>query len=93
MAVRGGDPSLEILQDARESLTDLIVLASTCYGEQAAVPDRVPGGARCPVLFVGPQALANLQRPALPRQQPRRPNQPPPEDNPQCHSTSSSSGP
>ncbi|MBU1042394.1 MAG: universal stress protein [Proteobacteria bacterium] len=64
LAVREGDPAVEILKDAREIQADLLVLASNSYGEQSAVPDRVLCGARCPVLFIGPQALANLHRPA-----------------------------
>jgi len=64
LAVREGDPAVEILKDARESEADLLVLASACYGQEASVPGRVLDGARCPVLFVGPQALTSLSRPA-----------------------------
>lgn len=58
VAVREGDPAVEIQKDARESQADLLVLSSGSYGQDASVPGRVLAGARCPVLFVGPQALS-----------------------------------
>ena len=64
MAVREGDPAVEILKDARENKADLLVLATGSYGKDGAAAGRVPAhvleGARCPVLFLGDQALARL---------------------------------
>ncbi|PTN37216.1 universal stress protein [Desulfonatronum sp. SC1] len=64
-AVREGDPSVEILKYARESEADLIVLAPDYYtgapGSQkmeSRVSSQVIAGARCPVMLVGPDALA-----------------------------------
>jgi nucleotide-binding universal stress UspA family protein len=60
IAVREGDPAVEILKDARECQADLLVLAADRYGQDDSVPSRVLEGARCPVLLVGPQGLADL---------------------------------
>ncbi|MDQ7834982.1 MAG: universal stress protein [Humidesulfovibrio sp.] len=60
VAAREGDPSVEILKDARESQADLIVLAADRYGQDSLIPGRVLDGARCAVLLVGPQAPAFL---------------------------------
>ena len=64
VAVREGDPAVEILKDARESKADLLVLALDSYGQDGLELGRVPAhvleGARCPVLLLGAQALARL---------------------------------
>ncbi len=64
-AVREGDPSVEILKYARENEADLIVLAPDCYTGapgspkmESRVSSQVLAGARCPVMLVGPDALA-----------------------------------
>lgn len=61
-SVREGDPAMEILKDAREFGADLIVLATNTHadGTESAGPvaSKVLTGARCPVLLVGPLALA-----------------------------------
>jgi nucleotide-binding universal stress UspA family protein len=60
LAAREGDPSVEILKDARECQADLLVLAPDHFGQDASIPGRVLDGARCPVLLVGPQSQAFL---------------------------------
>ncbi len=64
-AVREGDPSVEILKFSRENEADLIVLAPDCYTGapgspkmKSRVSSQVLAGARCPVMLVGPDALA-----------------------------------